>query len=58
MSETLMHCLIELEQGRLAQGASGLGLLARQDLAATPLVSAVLEAPELFALMRRLFEVS
>lgn len=43
-------------EGRLAQGASGLGLLARQDLAATPLVSAVLEAPELFALMRGLFE--
>lgn len=44
-------------QARAAEGATGLGLLGRQDLAAAPPVSAVLEAPALFALMQALMQV-
>ena len=44
-------------QARAAEGAGGLGLLARQDLAAAAPVAAVLEAPALFALMQRLLQV-
>lgn len=44
-------------QARAADGEGGLGLLARQDLASAPGVAAVLEAPRLFALMRRLLQV-
>jgi hypothetical protein len=43
-------------EARAAEGAGSLGLLARQDLAAAPPVAAVLEAPPLFALMRRLLQ--
>ena len=45
-------------QARAAEGAVGLGLLARQDLAAAQVVARVLEAPPLFALMRRLLQVT
>lgn len=44
-------------QARLVEGASGLGLLARQDLAGAPQVAAVLESPSLFALMQHLMQV-
>lgn len=44
-------------QARAAEGVGGLGLLARQDLAAAAPVAAVLEAPALFALMQRLLQV-
>lgn len=44
-------------QARASEGARGLGLLSRQDLAAAPPVSAVLEAPALFALMQGLLQV-
>ncbi len=43
-------------QARAASGVGGLGLLARQDLAAAAPVAAVLEAPRLFALMRALLQ--
>lgn len=43
-------------EARAAEGAAGLGLLGRQDLAAKPPVSSVLEAPALFALMQGLLE--
>ncbi len=41
-------------QERLVDGAAALGLLGRQDLAAADAVAAVLEAPQLFDLMRGL----
>lgn len=44
-------------EARAAEGARGLGLLGRQDLAAAPPVSAVLESPALFALMQSLMQV-
>ena len=44
-------------QARAAEGVGGVGLLARQDLAAAAPVAAVLEAPPLFALMQRLLQV-
>ena len=43
-------------QERLVDGAATLGLLARQDLAAAEAVAAVLEAPQLFDLMRGLMQ--
>jgi hypothetical protein len=43
-------------EARAAEGVGGLGLLARQDLAAAAPVAAVLEAPALFALMQRLLQ--
>ena len=43
-------------QERLVNSAAALGLLARQDLAAAEVVAAVLEAPQLFDLMRGLMQ--
>ena len=43
-------------QERLVDGAAALGLLGRQDLAAEAVVAAVLEAPQLFNLMRGLMQ--
>lgn len=43
-------------EARLVEGAAGLGLLARQDLAGAPQVAAVLESPALFALMQHLLQ--